>query len=70
MTQAATIFVTLGVAIGGGIVTGLILQVIGKINRLKHDAFFNDRPFWNEPVSFLRIPVVSALLAFLLFERL
>eukprot|EP01133_Synstelium_polycarpum_P009781 gene9781-11422_t len=45
--NAAQTFITLGIAIVGGLITGVILKFVGKFGQLQKEEYFNDNAFWN-----------------------
>jgi len=50
--QTAGLFITLCVAIVGGIITGAIIRFVGRLIEIPHDDYFNDRTFWNLPSDY------------------
>ncbi len=50
--QTATLFITLGVAIVGGILTGFLMKQAKRIRVILAKDFFNDRTFWNLPSDY------------------
>ncbi|KAF2072402.1 hypothetical protein CYY_006294 [Polysphondylium violaceum] len=52
--NAAATFITIGVAIFGGIVTGCLMLLVKKIGGLKKGEHFNDSVFWHVPIDYPR----------------
>jgi len=50
--QTAGLFITLGIALVGGCVTGFILMLANRHNPITKSDFFNDRTFWNLPTDY------------------
>ena len=50
--QTAALFITLGIAIGSGLFTGLILWLMEFIRPIPASDYFNDRTFWELPSDY------------------
>jgi len=50
--QSAGLFITLAIAIIGGIITGMLMVGGWKISGVEKKDFFNDRTFWNLPSDY------------------
>jgi len=50
--QTAALLVTLGLAIGFGVLTGLILWALKWVHYLFPEEYFNDRTFWDYPTDY------------------
>jgi len=52
--NAAATFITIGVAIFGGILTGSLMWLVKKIGGLQKGEYFNDSVFWHVPIDYPR----------------
>jgi len=50
--QAAAMFISLGLGIGGGIVTGYLIKLVERVRPVRAQYLFNDRTFWEIPVDY------------------
>lgn len=50
--QTAGIFITIAIAVAGGILTGAVMKLAGRLVEIPHADFFNDRTFWNLPTDY------------------
>jgi hypothetical protein len=50
--QTAALFVTLGMAVAGGVISGFLMWAATKLIRIDPGNFFNDRLFWNYPSDY------------------
>eukprot|EP01132_Coremiostelium_polycephalum_P003910 gene3910-4881_t len=50
--NAAETFITIGIAVVGGLITGVILKFVGKIGKLRQEEYFNDNAFWHVPTDY------------------
>lgn len=50
--QVAALFISLGIAIFGGIFTGAMMWATKYIHKIFHEDFFNDRTFWELPSDY------------------
>jgi len=53
--QTAALFITLGFAFLGGLVTGIILNLFNKFRHIVAINYFNDRTFWHLPSDYYLI---------------
>jgi len=61
--QIGTMFITLCIAIFGGVVTGFLLRAISRKDQYleKTNGYFNDSPFWKVPFDYKELNDDSAL---------
>ncbi|EGG20382.1 Rh-like protein/ammonium transporter [Cavenderia fasciculata] len=50
--NAAATFISVGLAIVGGLITGFILKLIGRIGQLKTEEYYQDSAFWHVPSDY------------------
>jgi len=50
--QTAGLFVTISLAICSGIITGIIMKLVGRLVVIPHTDYYNDRTFWNLPSDY------------------
>jgi len=50
--QAAGIFITLGFAIAGGIIIGILVKLVNPLRKLPAHLYYNDRSTWTTPSDY------------------
>jgi len=50
--QTAALFITIGIALGGGLFTGALVWLLGYISKIEPDDYYNDRTFWQLPTDY------------------
>jgi len=50
--QMAALAITFGTAVVGGLLSGLLMVLVGQLRRIISKDFFNDRTFWNLPSDY------------------
>eukprot|EP00696_Hemimastix_kukwesjijk_P008402 gnl/Hemi2/20612_TR6837_c0_g23_i1.p1 gnl/Hemi2/20612_TR6837_c0_g23~~gnl/Hemi2/20612_TR6837_c0_g23_i1.p1 ORF type:complete len:475 (-),score=147.35 gnl/Hemi2/20612_TR6837_c0_g23_i1:248-1672(-) len=53
--QALALGITLGLALVGGTLTGLLMKLAGKLNDIDPQDWFNDRRFWHIPSDYYHV---------------
>jgi len=53
--QTAALGITLGLALLGGLVTGIIVWLLKWVHNLFPEEFFNDRTFWDIPSDYEKV---------------
>eukprot|EP01113_Clastostelium_recurvatum_P020783 TRINITY_DN245_c0_g2_i1.p1 TRINITY_DN245_c0_g2~~TRINITY_DN245_c0_g2_i1.p1 ORF type:complete len:504 (+),score=76.29 TRINITY_DN245_c0_g2_i1:180-1691(+) len=53
--QAAATFISIGIPLVGGILTGILLKYVGRLNDIGPNDWFNDRMFWEIPSDYYQV---------------